>query len=156
MPSRRDLIAMTPQEIRVYLASQPRVIVVSNGPDGLPHPVPMSFGMDAEDRFLITSFRKSQKVKNLERDPRAALLVESGFAYHELKSVIAYANAEIIYDTESVREQMRKMGGKEQTPVIPGSPMEEQIRASTAKRVIIRFTPFKYISWDHGKLGDSY
>jgi nitroimidazol reductase NimA-like FMN-containing flavoprotein (pyridoxamine 5'-phosphate oxidase superfamily) len=156
MPSRRKLIAMTLEEIRVYLASQPRLIVVSNGPNGLPHPVPMNFITDEKDRFIVTSFRDSQKVRNLERDPRAALLVESGFAYEELKSVIAYANAEIITDPELMHQNMRRMGGKEQPRIIPGSPMAAQIRASLAKRVVIRFTPFKYVSWDHSKLGGLY
>ena len=156
MPSRRDLIAMTPEEIRVYLASQPRVIVVSNGPDGLPHPVPMHFGIDEQDRFIITSFAKSQKVRNIERDPRAALLVESGVTYHELRSVIAYATAEILRDRESVIAGMQKIRSDQPPPIVPTVSMSEQIRASVAKRVVIRFTPFRYVSWDHSKLGERY
>jgi nitroimidazol reductase NimA-like FMN-containing flavoprotein (pyridoxamine 5'-phosphate oxidase superfamily) len=85
MPARRDLIEMTPEEIRAYLLSQRRLIIVSNGPDGFPHPMPMNFIIDEQDRYLITTFRKSQKVKNFERDPKAALLVESGLAYDEMK-----------------------------------------------------------------------
>ena len=46
MPSRRELIAMTPQELRAYLEEQRRIIIVSNGPDGMPHPVPMNYGVD--------------------------------------------------------------------------------------------------------------
>jgi nitroimidazol reductase NimA-like FMN-containing flavoprotein (pyridoxamine 5'-phosphate oxidase superfamily) len=86
MPSRRDNIRMSDEEIRAYLKDHSRIILVTNGPDGLPHPVPMNYGLDDQDRILITSFRKSQKVRNLERDPRASLLVESGETYADLKS----------------------------------------------------------------------
>jgi nitroimidazol reductase NimA-like FMN-containing flavoprotein (pyridoxamine 5'-phosphate oxidase superfamily) len=106
MPSRRESIRMSPQEVLDYLKGHSRIILVTNGPDGLPHPVPMNYGIDDESRIIITSFRKSQKVRNLERDPRAALLVESGETYAELKSVIAYADAEIITDPEIVARLM--------------------------------------------------
>jgi nitroimidazol reductase NimA-like FMN-containing flavoprotein (pyridoxamine 5'-phosphate oxidase superfamily) len=156
MPSRRDLIRMTPEEIRSYLRSQPRIIVVSNGPDGLPHPVPMNFALDDADRIIITTFRKSQKVKNLERDPRATLLVESGIAYAELKSVMAYARAEIIDDPTHIREAVRALHWTTPLPVSADPVIQGQITESFAKRVIVRFSPFKYVSWDHSKLGGRY
>jgi hypothetical protein len=34
--------------------------------------------------------------------------------------------------------------------------MDEQVRASMAKRVLLRFTPFRTVSWDHAKLGSFY
>ncbi|HEX7854154.1 MAG TPA: pyridoxamine 5'-phosphate oxidase family protein [Sphingobium sp.] len=156
MPSRRDLIAMTSEEVRAYLLSQPRMIVVSNGVGGFPHPVPMNFTLDEEGRILITTFARSQKVVNLERDPRASLLVESGEVYEELKSVILYAEAEILRDPEAVRAGHALMAAKAQTQVEQSDGKQAQVRASLAKRVIIRFTPERVISWDHAKLGAFY
>lgn len=156
MPSRREVIQMTPEEIRAYLIDQTRIIIVTNGPHGLPHPVPMNYGLDDEGRILITTFRKSQKVKNIERDPRAALLVESGETYDELKSVIAYADAEIIDDPEVVARQMRYVSASGEMAGSLTAEMSEQVRASIAKRVVLRFTPFRYVSWDHSKLGGYY
>jgi nitroimidazol reductase NimA-like FMN-containing flavoprotein (pyridoxamine 5'-phosphate oxidase superfamily) len=156
MPSRRDMVQMTPDEIADYLASQRRIIVVTNGPGGLPHPVPMNYGVDDEGRIVITAFRKSQKIRNLERDPRASLLVESGDAYAALKSVIAYADAEIIYDFEQVLANMRLIRSSETLVVPAGSAMDAQVRASMAKRVVVRFTAFRYVSWDHAKLAGHY
>ena len=63
MPSRRDAIAMTMDEIRSYLKAQQRLILTSNGPTGYPHPMPMNFLFDDNDTYLMTTFRKSQKVK---------------------------------------------------------------------------------------------
>lgn len=156
MPSRRDLIRMTPEEVRAYLAGQRRVILVTNGPEGLPHPVPMNYGLDDQGRVLITSFRKSQKVRNLERDPRATLLVESGTKYEELKSVILYCDVELITEVEAIARHMREVRADEAMARSLSDAMSEQVRASLAKRVVLRFTPFRTVSWDHAKLGGFY
>jgi nitroimidazol reductase NimA-like FMN-containing flavoprotein (pyridoxamine 5'-phosphate oxidase superfamily) len=156
MPSRRELIRMTPEEVRAYLLSQRRIILVTNGADGMPHPVPMNYGLDEEGRILITSFRKSQKVMNLERDPRATLLVESGETYADLKSVMTYADAEILTDPEEIAAGMARINADEQLAGSLSAEMSDQVRASIAKRVLLRFTPFRTVSWDHGKLGAFY
>jgi PPOX class probable F420-dependent enzyme len=147
---------MTADEIRAYLSARTHIVLVTNGQNGLPHPVPMHYGLDAEGRILITSFRKSQKIKNLERDPRAALLVESGQTYAELKGVIIYANAEIIVDPEAVALAMRHVRAATEMAESITTGMDDQIRASMQKRVVVRFTPFRFVSWDHAKLGEFY
>lgn len=147
MPSRRDVIRMTPGEIADYLKAQSRIIVVTNGPNGMPHPVPMNYGLDESGRILITSFAKSQKIRNLERDPRASLLVESGTTYAELKSVILYADAELLREADAIARNMRLIRA---TDALAGSitgGMTEQVRASLSKRVVVRFTPFRTVSW---------
>lgn len=156
MPSRRDLIRMTPEEERAYLAAHSRVILVTNGPDGLPHPMPMNYGVDEAGRIVMTTFRKSQKVRNLERDPRAALLVESGGSYVELKSVLAYCNCEIVTEPEEVVRAMAGIRADEALASSLTTGMSEQVRASVAKRVVLRFTAFRTVSWDHAKLGRTY
>lgn len=156
MPSRREIIRMSDVEIGEYLRSRSRIILVTNGPDGMPHPVPMNYGLDEAGRIIITAFRKSQKVRNLERDPRASLLVESGDTYAELKSVIAYANAEIIREPEAVLSAMGHIrADRELAGSITGT-MSDQVRDSISKRVALRFTPNRYVSWDHGKLDGLY
>ena len=156
MPSRRELIRMTEAEIADYLAEQGRIIVVTNGPGGMPHPVPMNYGLDDEGRVLITSFAKAQKVRNLERDPRATLLVESGERYQDLKSVIAYSDAEIIREPDQIASLMGRISADNDLAGSLTGEMSEQVRASIAKRVLIRFTPYRYVSWDQTKLGKYY
>ena len=58
MPSRREQIAMTDAEVRACLGAQRRIILVTNGPGGMPHPVPMNYGLDAEGRIILTAFRE--------------------------------------------------------------------------------------------------
>lgn len=156
MPSRRDAIAMTMDEIRAYLRAQPRLILTSNGPTGYPHPMPMNFVFDENDTYLVTTFRKSQKVKNLERDPRCALLVESGSHYGELKSVLAYADAEIVDDAEFTRKVMQALAAKEGNRAALSEEAKQTIAASVPKRIVLRFAAKQYISWDHTKLRGGY
>lgn len=156
MPSRRETISMAPDELRSYLAEQRRIVIVTNGPDGLPHPVPMNYGVDGEGRVLISTFRKSQKVKNLERDPRATLLVESGSRYAELQSAILYCNAEIITEPDAIAASMALVRADDAMAGSMSSAMSEQVRASMAKRVVLRFTALRVVSWDHAKLGAYY
>ena len=156
MPSRRDAIRMTPAEIRAYLGEAIRIILVTIGADGMPHPVPMNYGLDEDGRILITSFARSQKVRNLERDPRASLLVESGDSYDSLKAVIAFADAEIVRDADAVRAGMNRIRAPGVMAQSLSDAMSEQVRASIAKRVLLRFTPFRHVSWDHGKIAGLY
>ncbi len=156
MPSRREHIRMLPGEIYDYLREQRKVIVVTNGADGLPHAVPMHYGLDDENRLLAITFRKSQKVRNLERDPRATLLVESGAVYGALKSVMAYCDAEIIGDPSQVRELLGLIRADQTMAASLSEEMSRQIKDSVSKRVILRFSPFRLVTWDHGKLGNFY
>lgn len=156
MPSRREQITMTDDEVRAYLQAQRRIILVTNGAGGMPHPVPMNYGLDLEGRIILTAFRKSQKVKNLERDPRATLLVEGGEAYGELRGVIAWCDAEILYEPEDVARNMALVRAEPATAESISGTRNEQVRASISKRVILRFTPFRTASWDHARLGSLY
>lgn len=156
MPSRRDVIAMTAEEVSAYLEEQRRITIVTIGKDGMPHPIPMNYGVDDEGRIIIVTFRKSQKVKNLERDPRATLLVESGGSYAELKSVILYCDVEILGDPENVAANMARVRADAQMSGSLSASMSEQVKASMAKRVILRLTPYRTISWDHSKLAGFY
>lgn len=156
MPSRRDLIRMTPEEVHAYLGEQRRIILITIAADGMPHPMPMNYGLDDEGRVLMTTFRKSQKVRNVERDPRATLLVESGDDYADLKAAILFADVEIIDDPEAVRTLMSRIRAGEALAGSMDEGRNAQVRASIAKRVVLRFTPFRTISWDHGKLGAFY
>lgn len=157
---------MSPAEAQAWLASQTRIILVTNGADGFPHPVPMNFALDGEARVLMLSFARSRKVANLTANPRATLLVESGAHYAELKAVILYTSAEIIRpDSEVGRAEFDRcrthFAAKPQTTAASDDPatqatVQAAIAASMAKRVILRFTPLRTVSWDHARLGGVY
>ena len=157
MPSRRELIALSDEEIAEYLGTQKTLIIVSNGKDGYPHPMPMWFCVDDAGALYCTTFRKSQKVLNFQRDPRSALLVESGEEYAELKSVLVYADAEVIDDYETVVDTLVGINSK---GAELSDEQREKLRGAVAKtaekRVALKFVPKQYVTWDHAKLGGKY
>ena len=156
MPSRRDMIAMPDNELATYLAEQRRIILTTIGPNGMPHPMPMNFGVDGQGRVVVITFAKSQKVRNLQRDPRATLLVESGASYAELKSAILYCTTEVITQLDDVAAIMPHIRASDAMQASISGQMSDQVRAVLAKRVALRFTPQRVVSWDHGKLGGVY
>ena len=156
MPSRREAIRMTPAQIDAYLRAGRRIILVTNGSDGFPHPVPMNYGVDGQGRLLVTSFARSRKVRNLERDSRAALLVESGQTYRELKAVIGWCDAEIIRDPDAIAALLPLIRAESALAQSVTPAMNAQVRASLAKRVILRFAPRRFASWDHARLDGLY
>ena len=157
MPSRRALITMTEAEAKAFAQEQQTLIIVSNGHDGFPHPMPMWFAVDESGRILVSTFSRSQKVRNFERDPRATLLIEDGNTYQSLKGLVVKANTEILDDPEEVLDAMvfmRLKNTEEQD--VDLAALREATRPASQKRVILRFTPESVISWDHGKLGGTY
>ena len=84
--SRRDQIKLTDEEQRELLESERVVVVSSIGVRGWPHSMPLWYVPRDPDIWICT-YAKSQKVKNLARDPRATLLVETGHEYGELSGV---------------------------------------------------------------------
>ena len=157
MPSRRELIRLSEAEIRDYLRRQKTLIIVSNGKDGYPHPMPMWFHADDEGCLYCTTFRKAQKVLNWRRDPKASLLVESGEKYAELKSLVIYATTKIIDDFDAVCDALVNITTKgRQVTQEQVDTIRAQVGGTAAKRVLLKFTPERYVSWDHAKLGGKY
>ena len=149
--SRRDQIRLSDEEVRRFLAASKTIILTSNGPGGYPHPMPMWFVLGDDGTLSITTYKVSQKVKNIQRDPRVSVLAESGTEYSELKGVVLYGHAEIIDDLDTVIDTLIAASGQRN---------EEGIRAAltknASKRVVIRLKPERVVSWDHSKLGGTY
>lgn len=157
MPSRRDNITMTDEELHDFLNAKRTLIIVSNGKDGYPHPMPMFYAVDDQGRLLVSTFGKSQKVKNYERDPRASLLVEAGEEYEHLKSVVMKADVEILTDYDTVLQGMIDIALSRLEGAAPDmDAIRQRVEHTAKKRVLLRFTPTETISWDHEKLGGVY
>ena len=154
--SRRDQIILTPAEQRELLETERIVVVSSIGPRGWPHSMPMWFTV-RDGEIWVWTYAKSQKVRNLERDPRATLLVETGTEYVELRGVQVEAEAELIRDPDRVREFGEELTVRysEGIESVEGD-AAAALRAQAAKRVAIRFRPVRTATWDHRKLGGTY
>jgi PPOX class probable F420-dependent enzyme len=156
VPSRRDQIKLSPDEQRELLETERVVVVSSFGPRGWPHSMPMWYVL-RDGEIWVWSYAKAQKVRNLERDSRATLLVETGFEYTELRGVEIEAEAEIVRDPERVLEFGRELTVRytEGIDSVEGD-AAAAMQAQAAKRVAIRFRALRVATWDHRKLGGTY
>jgi PPOX class probable F420-dependent enzyme len=152
--SRRASIAFTPEQEASFLREAKTIILCSIDREGYPHAVAMWFDVDPDGSVLMTTYAKSQKVRNLRRNPKVTLLAESGLSYDQLKGVMVRGRAEVIEDVERCTQLLVrihvKMGGES----LPG--IEDAIRERARKRVLLRIVPERTSSWDHTKLGGVY
>jgi PPOX class probable F420-dependent enzyme len=154
--SRRDQITLTEEEQAALLDSERVVQVATIGPRGWPHVMPLWYVVrDAE--LWVWTYAKSQKVKNLERDQRATLLIETGTEYVELRGIQIEAEAEIIRDTDRILEFGKELTIRytEGIDSIEGD-AAAGLEAQAPKRVVIRFVAVRTATWDHRKLGGTY
>ncbi len=153
MPKRRDEVAMTDDEIWSFIEGQKIVQVATINRDGTPHLVPLWFAIVDGD-IVLETFTKSQKVKNLERDPRLTLLLEEGILYEELRGVSIYGTAELVKDVEKVHGL--HMAVLKRNTEIPEEVLEKATLSMAPKKTAIVIKAHRTISWDHRKLGGTY
>jgi PPOX class probable F420-dependent enzyme len=160
MPSRRDQIRMSDDELREFVAEQKVMTVGTLGPKGRPHLMPLWYVPQPEGDLIGWTFAKSQKAKNLERDPHATLQIEDGVEYQELRGAMFECDVDIERDTEEVagfgmaifeRYAPRQESGGGLPPEI-----REMVEQQAPKRVGMRFHPTRAVTWDHRKLGGAY
>jgi PPOX class probable F420-dependent enzyme len=151
--SRRDQIKMSDAEVGAFLEAERTVICATIGRDGFPHLMPLWYVV--RDRELWSwTFAKSQKVRNLERDPRATLQVEAGTDYAQLRGVMLKCDVTIHRDTDEVVELALELFARYR----PGGPgeVDDDVRtmvlAQAPKRVALQFTERSRATWDHRKL----
>ena len=100
----------------------------------------------------MTSYAKAQKVLNIRRNPKVALMVEAGNTYSELRGVMVRGRCEIIEGADAVRAAFAEMAaGAWHAHERPRGSVD-----SAPKRVVLKIIPEKITSWDHSKLGGVY
>jgi PPOX class probable F420-dependent enzyme len=154
--SRRAEITLSDAEQFELLESERVAVVASHGVRGWPHLMPLWYVV-REGRIWVWTYAKSQKVRNLERDPRATVLVETGFEYNELRGVQIEAEAVIHRDLDTVFGFAKELTVRyaEGIESVEGD-AAEGLRAQAPKRVAIEFRPTRVVTWDHRKLGGVY
>ncbi len=154
--SRRDEIKLSDEDARDLLDEERVAVVSSLGPRGWPHSMPMWFVV-REGEVWVWTYAKSQKVRNLDRDPRATVLVETGHEYGELRGMMVEAEAAIHRDFETVigfAEELTVRYAEGITSVEGDA--RAALEAQAPKRVAIQFRPVRTATWDHRKLGGIY
>jgi PPOX class probable F420-dependent enzyme len=151
---RRDAIRMTDDELWAFVAEQRSLQVATINRDGTPHLSTLWFAI-VEGAIAFETFTKSQKVRNLERDPRITVLLEDGDVYDQLRGVTISGVAELRTDAASVLPIAVAVGRRNQSG-IPGGLLEETTTRVASKRTAVLVRPRRIVSWDHRKLGGTY
>jgi PPOX class probable F420-dependent enzyme len=146
---------MDAAEVAAFLGEQRTVTCATLGRDGWPHLMPLWYVV-RDGTLWAWTYGKSQKVRNLERDPRCTLQVEAGEQYHELRGVMVKAEAAVHRDVDVVLgvglEITARYTGAGDLP----AGAVEALRRQAAKRVALEFREGSRATWDHRKLAGAY
>jgi PPOX class probable F420-dependent enzyme len=140
---------MTDAEVAEFLAAERTLQVASIRPDGTPHLVPMWFEV-LDGRIAMWTYAKSQKGRNLRRDPRLTCLVEAGETYGELRGVSIAGRAELHDDYDTVFAVGEALYRRYQGDMTHET--RKGVEAEARKRIAIFVDPLRTASWDHRKL----
>jgi len=150
MPERPD-IRLTADEQAAYLRTNRKCALATLDKDGFPHVTAMNFVM-RDGAVYMTSYGKAQKVVNIRRDPKVAMMVETGSAYAELKGVMVRGECQIIEGEDAVHQVWAwSAEARGETYSRPAG-----ASSSAPKRVVLKIVPHKIVTWDHSKLGGRY
>jgi PPOX class probable F420-dependent enzyme len=147
----RPDIRLTPEEQAQFLRENRKCALATIDKDGFPHVVAMNF-VERDGAYYMTSYGKAQKVVNIHRNPKVALMVETGTAYAELKGVMVRGHCDIVEGEDAVRQVFAwSAEARGDTYKRPTGASD-----SAPKRVVLKIVPHKTVTWDHSKLGGRY
>jgi nitroimidazol reductase NimA-like FMN-containing flavoprotein (pyridoxamine 5'-phosphate oxidase superfamily) len=166
--SRREQIRMSEADAAVFLAEERTLTCATQGPRGWPHLMPLWYVLrdapadEPGPRLWAWTYGVSQKVRNIERDPRATVQVEAGESYELLRGVMLECDVCVHRDLEVVKalagEIFARYASQRGAPEAGELPPEvgEMVDRQAAKRVALEFVELRRATWDHRKLGGAY
>ncbi len=166
---------MSDAEVADFLAAERTVTCATVGPRGWPHLMPLWYVLrevPAGDesapptpptpRIWAWTYGTSQKVRNLERDPRATLQIEAAEEYQELRGVMLECDVVIHRELDTVAPLGAAILLRNSVPRGTAPPAElaaearAAVDAQATKRVGLEFVERRRASWDHRKLDGLY
>lgn len=146
MAKARSKIALSAEEEATLLDEGHTLQLATIGADGFPHLVAMWYCV-IDGKIWFSTYEKSQKVLNLERDPRLSVMIELGKEYGELRGLVMKGDAELVTHSHEQRARVEPRF-IEAMSVRYGTPTREL----SPKRVLVGLAPDLSYSWDHRKL----
>ena len=127
-----------------FLDSRPGWIILSSiGADGFPHSVPLGYFRDG-DRIYCGVRDGTQKLRNIEANPKVSLVVESGSTMADIKGAMVQGIATVHRDPDKVLALMRKGAGARG---VADADLPDQVTPGAA---FIEVETVNRISWDYG------
>jgi Pyridoxamine 5'-phosphate oxidase len=159
---------MSEREAAAFLAEERTLTCATSGPRGWPHLMPLWYVLreapagEPGPRLWAWTYGMSQKVRNLERDPRATVQVEAGEQYQELRGAMLECDVCVHRDEDTVKalghEIFARYASPRGQPPVENLPAEvgEMVDKQAVKRVALEFVEVRRATWDHRKLGGVY
>jgi hypothetical protein len=166
--SRREQIKMSELEAAAFLNEERTLTCATIGPRGWPHMMPLWYVLreppagEAGPRLWSWTYGVSQKVRNIERDPRVTVQIEAGESYEQLRGVVLESEVVVHRELETVAalggEVFARYAAPRGEPPVANLPTEvaAMVAAQARKRVALEFVELRRASWDHRKLGGVY
>tara|TARA_Y100001936_G_scaffold188281_1_gene186471 strand:- start:139 stop:564 length:426 start_codon:yes stop_codon:yes gene_type:complete len=136
---------MSKEEVDAFLDSKPGwMMLTSQGRDGYPHTVPIGYFRDG-DRIFMGCRDNTQKVKNIERNPKVSLVIEDGKTMSDLRGILFRGDASVVREDEE-RLKISRLAAK-----LRGAPEDEWPTTASAGAVFIKVDSPRVTSWDYSK-----
>ena len=136
---------MSKEEVDAFLDSKPGwMMLTSQGRDGYPHTVPIGYSRDG-DRIFMGCRDNTQKVKNIERNPKVSLVIEDGKTMSDLRGILFRGDASVVREDEE-RLKISRLAAK-----LRGAPEDEWPTTASAGAVFIKVDSPRVTSWDYSK-----
>ncbi len=140
---------MTDAEIDEFLHGDHTISLASLNADGTIHMVAMWYGF-LEGEIAFETKAKSQKVKNLRRNPTITCMVEDGKTYNELRACRSSVPPRSSTNVTACSRWGKSLFGRHVGPYTDD--MLPAVEMMLNKRVGIKVNPIRVASWDHTKL----
>ncbi len=133
--------ALTADEVIAFLDERAEwAVLTSIDRRGFPHSVPLGYFRIGEDVYAGTH-SDTQKVRNLERDPHASLLIASAKNSKDWRGVLIQGEIEIVRD-DAERLEIEREGRRQR-----GVPEEKLPTTPRVGEVMLRLSLQRTISW---------
>ena len=143
---------MSPEEVAAFLAERHTATMCTLNRDGSIHAVAMWYGF-LDGRLALHTKARSQKARNLARDPRVTVLVEAGERYEELRGVELVGTAVPVGDGRQLFAVGASVFDRYVAPYTEAA--RGAVETTLRKRVAFVLEVERTVSWDHRKLGAS-
>ncbi|MEX5634164.1 pyridoxamine 5'-phosphate oxidase family protein [Parafrankia sp. FMc2] len=141
-------IAMAQDEVDAFLAEERTCRVATTSPSG-PHLTPLWFVWDGQALWL-NSVVRSQRWTDLERDPRVAVVIDTGHGFGELRGVEIRGRAESVGEAPRTSTPDPDLANTELLYARKYTGRDEM--HYDGRHAWLRVVPEKISSWDFRKM----
>ncbi|MFL1904563.1 pyridoxamine 5'-phosphate oxidase family protein [Streptomyces tauricus] len=142
-------IMMTPEELDEFLTTQRTCRVATVSADGAPHVSTLWFVWDGKSLWLY-SITRSKRWADLRRDPRVAVVVDTGEEYDQLRGVEVSGSVEFVGEVPRTGEPCPELDTVERMFARKNFGLDEM--PHDGRHAWMRLTPEATASWDFRKI----